>query len=130
MLACRISIKHEVFRDFVSSRSLLFMELLLHNAAEDVISGAVKSSDLCLYFYLITERGECWPGRDKMFLINSLHCEDVAVSKSNHCFKPYKPSPSHLSAMALRGQHDVEKCLREHWGHCHYQAPRCLGSDN
>lgn len=56
MLACRISIKHEMFRDFVSGRSLLFMELLLHNAAEDVISGAVKPSDLCLYFYLITER--------------------------------------------------------------------------
>ena len=53
--ACIISIKHEVFRDFVSARSLLFMELLLHNAAEDIISGAAKPSDLCLYSYLITE---------------------------------------------------------------------------
>lgn len=54
-VSCRISIKHEVFGDFVPDRSLLFMELLLHNAAEDVISGVAKPSDLCLCSYLIAE---------------------------------------------------------------------------
>lgn len=55
LFAHRISIIHEVFRDFVSARSFLFMELLLHNVAEDVISRAAKPSDLCLYSYRITE---------------------------------------------------------------------------
>lgn len=85
-----ISIKHEVFRDFVSAKSFLFMELLLHNAAEDVISGAAKPSDLCLYSYLITEglnAGGAGTRRHvAMFLINSLRGGDVAVSKTNRCF--------------------------------------------
>lgn len=63
LFACIISIKHEVFRDFVSATSLLFMEVLLHNAAEDVISAAAKPSDLCRYSYLITEGLR---GRDEM----------------------------------------------------------------
>lgn len=41
------------------STDQLFMVLLLHNAAEDVISGAIQPDDLCLYSYLITEWGEC-----------------------------------------------------------------------
>lgn len=55
LFGCGISIKHEVFRDFVSARLLLFMEFFLHNSAGDVISRATKPSDLCLYSYLITE---------------------------------------------------------------------------
>lgn len=39
----------------MSATSLLFMELLLHNAAEDVISGAVQPGDLCRQSYLTTE---------------------------------------------------------------------------
>lgn len=56
LFASTISIIHEVFSESVFARSLLFMELLLHNAAEDVISGTAKPSDLCLHSYRITER--------------------------------------------------------------------------
>lgn len=47
--------KHEVLGDFVSARSLLFMELLLYNAGEDVISGAAEPGDLCRFSYRIIE---------------------------------------------------------------------------
>ena len=55
LLSCRTSIKHEVLSDFVSAGLLLFMVLLLHNPAEDVISGTAQPSDLCLHPYWITE---------------------------------------------------------------------------
>lgn len=77
LFPCRVSIKHEAFRDSVSARSLLFMGLLLDDPAEDVISGAAKPSDLCRYSYRITKWLNAGGGKERdeaMFLINSLRC--------------------------------------------------------